>query len=148
MPTTGINKTTESLIKWASVAFFVSKRGRKGAFSDDFDFFDEVGVLFGKLFGDVEVNVFRDVAAGMSEATAYHIQRDAVLSEKSHMRVPERMDCQTPADDPLGVLPEVFGIDIVTDIVPVCVREKQIRPLAGDLEDLPLPFDDIETALV
>ena len=62
MPTTGIKKTSETLVNRASGAFFISKRGTKGAKLHDFYFFEHVSVLLGEPFRDVEIDVFRDPA--------------------------------------------------------------------------------------
>ena len=126
MPTTGINITSVFLVKWATEAFFISKRGTKGAKLHDFYFFEHVSVLLGEPFRDVEIDVFRDFAVGMTEPSADHVQRNAGLRKQSNVRVPEGVRREPSADDTLGGFAEVFGINIVTDESAIRIREEQI----------------------
>ena len=67
--------------------FLCFQKGQKRGRLNNFDFLDEVGIFFGELLSDVEVYVSGHSAVGVSEAAADDIERDPVLSQKSHVRV-------------------------------------------------------------
>ena len=126
MPTTGIKTTSVFLVKWATEAFFISKRGTKGAKLHDFYFFEHVSILLGKLLCDMEIDVFRDPAVGVTEPSADHVQRNSRLSKQGNVRVPECVRREPSSEDALCIFAEVLGVHIVADVITIRIRKEQI----------------------
>ena len=104
--------------------------------------------MLSEAFSDVEIDVASDRAVSVAKAPGNHFERYTILSQKSHVRVSEGVRRQTAAYDFFGVLTEILSINVITNIIAVRIRKKQLRALAGDGCNVPLPADNFEAALV
>ena len=100
------------------------KWGRNGAKLKDLRPGDTFVVLFPQLVGHVQINVLRDLAVHVSQASADRLDWDALLHHDARMCVAHAMRSDVLVDDTGSRLHQVFAVRWVLEVFAFFVKHE------------------------